>query len=1068
MKFDLNEKIIMMHDFVYNSDDTACYTNTAINLKDVDLDTIKFGLDNDKYSDMVISETINHGNFKFYGYDKNRNILKVIRYDDTFPTVVMISPYKINEKVNDIRVRNNNDAYMSYVLSPLVLNNRAKHILLPLVNFDVKLPHIVNILNKDVYSTFNKMINEKKIKDIFSVRLRESFQDGIFLSDYLKKNKNIDYRKLLFQLIHTLAVIQEDYKNFRHLDLSPSNIYMYELDNPENISYVFNGKMFRIPTDFSIKIGGFDDSVLKYDTRNRYYDLHYFLNKLYLMNGFKGIDSETRKFVDKIYPDKYRNKKIDKELFVPAELLGDSIFSDYTIKKLPHKSSKHTNEKAFSKSSRKIKKSERTKNSFMSSMDSENAAYLGNQKMTGRTIRQEGGYKSVSDPYKKERNNPFVSNDARNVYKKRKSEEPQPRQPQVLAEQVVYDTQKSAPPVKNVYPTQFVPTNPMMPWLQNYNYKEDKMPIQKIYNVNLSNPAGDHSFINKIFEDTLPSDPYDFSLKSIYERQQLIIFFRNTMLDQGDGEEITLAPNAKKSFLSYIKLLEINPFGINKNPYKTLPRGFLMYTAGYPIRYDKEKAQINLARNPIGLNIRMYQLSIGALRCYTINNNIDYYSFDAWRDVKFYEYIREKIIKRKICPNFVLMYLYAIDSQSNIDYARINSIKYSDSKGIERRELKNERKINNEHEEHIAKLAIDWKMMPQQMRADMLNKIIRLKTHSHFNNNVNEKEDDITVSSGKSLVAITEAPNYSLYQWASPVYDKAGTLYKMARTGFHTKDVWSSVLFQLVYTFAVLQKSGIYIRNMKIDNNIFIKDLYFEGNVSSHWEYVVNGQKFYVPNYGYLLMIDSKYNDIYEGTNETIDSYEPNDRKYKIISKKLFGERNNGDMNSENIESKVRDQFKEIINKDNFTIVLQKLVNAQIDDSLLKIIDDMHNDSENDISKILVKYFKFYLNNRIGTLLTVSEKQKIPLIINTNFNMGELLAYQVRYDEYRWCSYIEKLNDNKHRILIKDENNNYKLEEVFGYSLYKYMSDDEICQEYNGYKITNSSCIETYSIDELN
>ena len=42
------------------------------------------------------------------------------------------------------------------------------------------------------------------------------------------------------------------------------------------------------------------------------------------------------------------------------------------------------------------------------------------------------------------------------------------------------------------------------------------------------------------------------------------------------------------TFLSYIKLLDINPYGINKNPYADLPRDFLLYRAAYPIRYENK------------------------------------------------------------------------------------------------------------------------------------------------------------------------------------------------------------------------------------------------------------------------------------------------------------------------------------------------------------------------------------------------------------------------------------------------------------------------------------------------
>ena len=48
-------------------------------------------------------------------------------------------------------------------------------------------------------------------------------------------------------------------------------------------------------------------------------------------------------------------------------------------------------------------------------------------------------------------------------------------------------------------------------------------------------------------------------------------------------------------------------------------------------------------------------------------------SFDVWREIKYYEYVREDIIKRKVSPNFVSLYLYTIDSTSNIDYQKLSN-----------------------------------------------------------------------------------------------------------------------------------------------------------------------------------------------------------------------------------------------------------------------------------------------------------------------------------------------------------------------------------------------------------
>jgi hypothetical protein len=45
----------------------------------------------------------------------------------------------------------------------------------------------------------------------------------------------------------------------------------------------------------------------------------------------------------------------------------------------------------------------------------------------------------------------------------------------------------------------------------------------------------------------------------------------------------------------------------------------------------------------------------------------------------------------------------------------------------------------------------------------------------------------------------------------------------MISTGYHTHEVWCSVIYQLVYAFAVLQKLELYIDNFSLENNVYIK-----------------------------------------------------------------------------------------------------------------------------------------------------------------------------------------------------------------------------------------------------
>ena len=126
----------------------------------------------------------------------------------------------------------------------------------------------------------------------------------------------------------------------------------------------------------------------------------------------------------------------------------------------------------------------------------------------------------------------------------------------------------------------------------------------------------------------------------------------------------------KNSLLSYIKLLELNPYNqrkYGKNPYANLPDNMILYRAAYPIRYENDV--VSTAKDSTALNVRIYELSKAALDAETINAQFSKNYFDVWRELEYYEFVREEIIKRQLCPNFISMILYKKDTKSNINFS---------------------------------------------------------------------------------------------------------------------------------------------------------------------------------------------------------------------------------------------------------------------------------------------------------------------------------------------------------------------------------------------------------------
>ena len=140
---------------------------------------------------------------------------------------------------------------------------------------------------------------------------------------------------------------------------------------------------------------------------------------------------------------------------------------------------------------------------------------------------------------------------------------------------------------------------------------------------------------------------------------------------------------------------------------------------------------------------------------------------------------------------------------------------------------------------------------------------------------------------GKALIALTESPTYNLISWATKTYEQEGNINRMISTGFHDEKEWFSVLFQIMAGLYTLQNHEIAFRNFKIQDCIYIKDLRQFGNSNSHWRYKIDGIDYYVPNYGYLVLIDTNYREI-EQSDATLLA---KDSKFKHrIESTIFGQ----------------------------------------------------------------------------------------------------------------------------------------------------------------------------------
>jgi hypothetical protein len=979
----LEEKISLLYNYLYDKINSK-YTLNNIKENEIDISDIK--ITNDKSKNDFIDFLLN-GNFKLLS--ENNLLLK--NFNDNLNLLFLIKTYNKNDNLD--KINNNKDALFSYILSSLLLQKKTIHILCPIINLDISFEKMLDILKP--YSIFKSIINdieENNIQNMLSLNVKEGFYQSKILSDYIK-TKQCSVKFLFFQVIHTILTIQKNYKNFKHNKLDINNILVYlkkQDSNNFNIYSYDNKKYYLQDCDFDIKIFNFEHSYLStisdlkdsnipnYNKNNNYSDIHYFFNTLLYTYNYQvnKNDKELIEFLDYVIPKKLRGKgknnyylEENKEFVKVDKILEHKYFKNLLNKK-SISNYMETNKYYFG--NRKLNKEKKGIKLVR------NFANIKKKSNNYNNINMIGGGNPVNQaPYTTEKNDPFITNEQRSIYKRSMEDKPKPRELQKLAEQVVYQQPQAAPQQQG--PPSYIPIsdnmNAMpMPYYVPLDKESRQIPVQKNYHIHLTQPTKGHTMLNRIYEDMLPANPYPYSFISVKDRKNLIKFIRSIIIDSNDGEEMTVI-GGLKSFLSHIKLLKFNPYSLSPNPYRDLAKDFMLFNAAYPVRYNSEKELIELDKTSMGVNVRIYKLSVGAYKCNQLNSRINCNDFDVWREINYYNYIKSNVTDRLESPNFVNQMLYKIDIDSNIDWNELSNLKRKDMPNEDLQQLiDNDRMINrhvidpqnpalpsnvirllvsnnnnavkmhyanvpeqkNHHyqlnvmkdslsnlqneivllasqpinDENLRKISSikkkfgrilsrfktdenhgDTKTLPELVNdlyetQGELNYLQGVQNRDQNQNNrltalrqkltvtldkiqrgettrdLEEVQVDLTEDSGKSLVSLTEAPTYNLLEWGSPKYEVYGTISKMIATGHHTEKEWDSIIFQIIYACAVLQKHKIHFSNFSVTNNVFIKDLYKHPSETKHWIFKVNGVEYYVPNYGHLIVIDSRYTDI--------------------------------------------------------------------------------------------------------------------------------------------------------------------------------------------------------------
>ena len=1081
------QRINMLYDYLHNEDLQDNYKVKKIDVEKINMSDIELpeGPDSDEILKYLLKQNLQ------YLFTINDDIyFKIL--SNNVSTIMKISLNK--NKLNDNLI--------SYILSELVLKKKTNNILLPIININVNISDLKPLL-KSIDNLPNIYKNNFNKNKIISVKIREGFYNLMTLRDYINTESNIDYKILLFNIIIAIETIKLTYRYFSHNNLTLDNIFIYNKNTINNI-IEFNNIVYNLPNmSYEIKITNFEKSKISNINNDEIIineikdnnDLIFIVKDILKIN--KNIDLITKNFLTKLRDMKNNN----------IESLTDNYFSEYIkntnnllgSRKIKDLSIVNKDKKIINRSEKMTGGENITRNEKITRFESEKMTG-DNKKMTG------GGEKPSVVPYKAEKNNPFRTNDERNTFNKKQEDVTKPRTPPVLVEQTIYDTSSSKPayqPPPPVYVPVYDHNNHQIavPFTSHTINPALSQPVIKQYNVSLANPLHNFSTVTRIYEDVLPGDPRSFSFTTTYERKQLINFIRNLLNNNTDGEDM-IVTGGKNSLLSSMKLLDLNPYTISNTPHLDLAKNFLLFRAAYPIRYDHEKHNVTPSKSSHGVNVRIYNLSIGEMFGNEINQNLSNFDFDMWRELCYYKYILDNIIEKRISPNFVSFILTKKDKLSNVNWSELHMIQNRKLDIINKPVLGDNKMIilkNNINKNIIIKLLhINNKLLDanfiKKLSIYPYIKIVNIDSNdtstlglihkfnitafpkilfkvdnnyinyignidiydiiNFINSNIMKLDDliDLRKNSGESLVLLTESPHSNIIKWASPLYETTGALKKMIGTGFHKSEVWESVLFQIMHILYILYEEEIYFEELSLENNIYIKDLYYDSNNLNYWIYNIDGFEYYVPNYGYLVLFDSKYSDLKSGN-------------YKIRSKKLYPNKNDKiketDDATYNFDYKdnILTQFKNIFDPNIFNSQFKKLGCLEPDNSILDLLRNISSYNAPNINLYIKTFFSKYLNNRIGKYLTRTEKESINLLNRPTFKKnGELLIKQERFDEYRWVLFDSNVDALQKNIIIKDSNCIISTEICNSYSLILYSLSEKI----KPIGIEENKIIETY------
>ena len=625
---------------------------------------------------------------------------------------------------------------------------------------------------------------------------------------------------------------------------------------------------------------------------------------------------------------------------------------------------------------------------------------------------------------------------------------PIPQQPQVQYEFKAFYPKQIPQKPNYVMPSVFTPgMNPMSEGNAKYI-----MPIVNNININGLDPFNTKSNLAPIIEYLLPLSNVSEIFNTIKDRQLISDFIKSVLLFNEDGIVVDSLKYNIKKLMNALKVVKMNPYLSQEmygkiSPFK-FPVDFLLYKSCFPIKYIQNT--IKCEKNSTHVNLRFYRIPRGDVLDRRDPKVINVSK--ALSEMKYYNYVKNEIVYKHESPNFVLMYGYNFYNDKDVIFNEGDPSIKKEEDTIEEMDPKLYNQIYNElryyiyrkyiesnnnainfveHntrlKEEIKNFCIEHHLTIAELQQQTLDQLIT-KYLIMIDANLRKKAisliNTITLHNkylNDFILAITESPTYSIYDWASKIYADNIGIRTMINTGYHSNYQWMSILFQMLTAFHSLIKHKIYIPNFKLGENVYIYNIPNVPTNPKVWKYLVDGVEYFVPNYGDFVMIDSSFKT--KNMKDTIKTF---GKDYIYIN----------DYNTnKNIKIKDVKQYDEIYGyyiDDMLTMLIECFNISNFKDNVfysrggtvpegktLELINKIYiylnhareNDTDNLFKNAIHMFMSPFLNNRVGTYLQEDETREQLQEINNNTPSGTYVVYLDKSGRYKIGVYVKNNNE---------------------------------------------------------